>query len=338
MNENLYRNLLPLPLSAKSVFCPAPFIQLLLDPKGHISPCCWMQDYHLGKIQNHSLKDIWNGEALQKLRNEFLTGDIITCKKMIDHIQCHKKFERFIKDLELKDTITFPPKRLDLRLQGKCNLACKMCQVWQEPNDTYTEANFWTESENTVFQHLAEIDLLGGEPFVQDSTYRLIREVSSKSPNCVWAISSNLNFRLTSHIQKLLDSIIIRWFQVSIDSLNEKTYSEIRRKGSLKKVLNTLDDLIKYRDQRQDKNLKHFIIVGSMCVQKDNWKEIPAFLQYCLEHHMKPNLQFAYTPHQLSLKSLPQEEKENVTSFLIDHCNEQLTQYIRPILCGLTDE
>jgi len=113
----------------KESFCFAPFSQVLLQPTGKIVPCCYHFGVDLGSSDQDFLTDVWNGNRMKKLREEFLTGKIRKCKSRIHNIQCNRSFDRFRATSDLSMVQKKPPQRLDLRLNGQCNLSCVMCDV-----------------------------------------------------------------------------------------------------------------------------------------------------------------------------------------------------------------
>ncbi|MGZ3722402.1 MAG: radical SAM protein [Bdellovibrionales bacterium] len=295
-------------------FCYLPFVQLLLQPTGVISPCCWNQDIVLGSVPQSTLADIWNGEQIRELRREFLSGNPVKCKKHMHQIGCHR-FNRgdYAKNPDLSEVQTLGPRRLDVRLNGHCNLQCIMCDVWKQPNGLYDNSDFWALGPTDIFPHLMEVDVLGGEPFVQADTYRLIHEVSAVNPNCSWAFVTNGNYNVKP-ILKRLDKLSIRWFMLSLDSVVPETYAKIRKGGNLERTLQTIEALAEYQHIRRDQG-RRFDFSVSMCVQKDNWREIENFFTYCLVVGVRPWLQFAYDPQSVSLLSLPLSERLEILRY-----------------------
>lgn len=290
--------------------CQFPFYQLLLQPNGDVSPCCWNQKLILGNIKRQNLDEIWNGDQIKSLRREFISNRPVTCQKYMDEIGCHLKSQR---DFPIPNQIHIsePPRRLDLRLNGRCNLKCIMCDVWSQKNGTYDETSFWTKGPIDIFPYLREIDMLGGEPFFQRDTFKLIEEVSRVNSQCSWAFVTNGNYSLQSKIKSALDGIRIRFIQVSIDSLNEDTYGSIRVGGLLSKSLKTLNDFISYRNRRilLGNGFKLFV---SFCVQQRNWTEVEDFILFAIRNKVALVLQFAYEPSSASLLGLDDLKRKSI--------------------------
>lgn len=61
--------------------CPLMFYELLVHADGSVSPCAVDYEYqkqNLGNVNNNTLKEIWNGEELRKIRIESLKGERIS--------------------------------------------------------------------------------------------------------------------------------------------------------------------------------------------------------------------------------------------------------------------
>jgi cyclic pyranopterin phosphate synthase len=321
-------------------FCFFPFTQLLLQPTGTVSPCCWNQGIVLGKVPEQKLLDIWNGEPVRKLRREFLDGRPESCAQQMRHVGCHRFSRRTVPlEFERSEHQNRTPPRLDVRLNGKCNLKCVMCDVWSQPNGLYNKSDFWERGPSEIFPNLRELDVLGGEPFIQSDTYRLIDEVSAINPECTWAFVTNAHYKFGDAIRSRLDKISIRWMQVSLDSLNAETYSKVRRGGHLERVIETFNALLSYRAERASQG-RGFRMMASMCVQRENWREIPEFLELIQgKNQVEPILQFAYDPLPVSLLGLPEEERRQIATELDGYARKMGSEPWRftPVLAPLLD-
>jgi MoaA/NifB/PqqE/SkfB family radical SAM enzyme len=320
----------------KKPLCHYPFTQMLLQPTGFVSPCCYLQETTIGNLKNQPLLEIWNGEPLQNLRREFLEGQHSTCAKNMREIQCHQSSERHLNDpVEYTVVKSQHPVRLDVRLNGKCNLQCIMCDVWQQPNGVFDKTDFWIKGPTEIFPYLKGLDVLGGEPFIQKDTFKLINLVSGSNPDCRWSFVTNGQYEFNDHLSKYLDKIKIDWIQVSLDSLNSENYARIRKNGILKKTLKSIEALAAYNQQRSESGNEFFLKI-SMCVQITNWQEVPEFLEFCRQINAGPILQFLYTPHELSLLATNRAyRKEVLRSFL--SVEQNYWPYLAPIRAPLIE-
>ncbi|MDR3607774.1 MAG: SPASM domain-containing protein [Oligoflexia bacterium] len=318
-------------------FCYYPFMQLLLQPTGVVSPCCWNQEITLGKVPESDLSEIWNGPRIRELRREFLEGNPKMCESQIRNIRCHLWSGRdYSHRLSLDEVQKGGPKRLDVRLNGKCNLQCVMCDVWKQPNGLYEQSDFWNKGPTEIFPSLLELDVLGGEPFVQSDTFRLIDEVSAVNPGCTWAFVTNGNYKFSDPIVRRLDKIKIRWMQVSLDSLREETYRKIRLGGDLQKAIRTLDGILAYQKERE-KIGRGFRVLITMCVQKLNWAEVGEFVGYAKKCGIELVLQFAFQPDTVSLLSLSNDELVPVEKYFSSLSGEFGEQILHAVLQPVRD-
>jgi cyclic pyranopterin phosphate synthase len=212
-----------------------------------------------------------------------------------------------------------------------------MCDVWKQPNGIFDQTDFWSTATEKIFPYLKEIDVLGGEPFVQKDSFRLIREISRINPDCTWAFVTNGNYNFIP-VAKHLDQVHLRWIQLSLDASTEKTYLEVRKGGGFQLVLRTLQLLTEYREVRERMDAP-FDLSVSFCVQRGNWLEIPGFLELCQKFNVHPIFQLLFEPTPLSLLTLPEIEKKKIATFLEPLRNEGLQSAIlNPLLHSLTEE
>lgn len=309
--------------------CSAPFSQLTLDSQGNVYPCCYHFGYRLGNINRDSITSIWHGPKLKKLRQEFLTNQIKTCRGRMKNLSCHQSFQH------LPSVQANSPVRIDIRLNGTCNLKCIMCDVWKNPEGVFDQGNFWEDSQENLFPYLAEIEVIGGEPFIQEDTFRLIREVSKVNSNCLWSFVTNASYKFSKRIKSTLEGINLGKIHISLDSLDPSTYAKIRRGGNLKTTLHCLDQWLKFRDERRKMGFE-FPMVLSSCILQHNWQEIPTFIQFCQTKGCIPQLQYAYKdPSGSSLEFLGHHEREIVSQSIRKSIKQDDIRFVRPILAAL---
>jgi radical SAM protein with 4Fe4S-binding SPASM domain len=300
-------------------FCALPFSQMVLHPDGHIAPCCNLDNYVLGNINDQSLLEIWNGDPIQRLREQFLLKTPTVCKECMNTFACHNDKAILNDTVERKGFQTRPPARLHMRLNGQCNLECTMCDIWQQPNGRYTDQNFWQSARRELFPYLKHLEVLGGEPFIQKDTFRLINEVQKVNPNCQWSFITNGNYKVTPKLLTQLDPLNLNCIQLSIDSLEPQQYVKIRKRGNLKKVLETFTSLLQFREYRAAKGTPFHLVV-SKCVQKNSWLDISDFFDFAIQNNVELLFQYVHTPHSSSLNS----ESDKIRQ----HCKNEIANMI----------
>ena len=312
------------------IYCPAPDYQLQLRPNGDVGVCCYHFGIKLGNVNTHTLLEMWNGRKLKKLRDEFKTQSIKTCRSRTKHQRCHQRISPLNSGESLNNE---RPKKLEVRLNGTCNLQCVMCDVWQQPRGVYTEANFWNEARKEIFPFLNEVEILGGEPFVQTDTFKIIAEIQKVNERCFFSFVTNGHYPWTQRLAHTFESIRLRRLHISLDSLDSKTYSSIRRSGNLDLVMETLPKLVSAaKTQNAD-------LAFSMCVLQSNYHEIPQFLLFCKEHEATAILQYAFhdPSKQESLKYLSRNQREDIAEQILSKTEHAEIEGVHEIISALRE-
>jgi radical SAM protein with 4Fe4S-binding SPASM domain len=321
-------------------FCVVPFTTIILEPNGDVGVCRQKgTEFIFGNIKDNTLEEIWNGEKLTSWRKEFISGEIDTCTKEMKHMRCHqcKENNQMLDALNFDNLLESKIIKLTANFNGQCNLQCQMCHIWKMPNGLYDEVNFWEYAKESLFKTIHEIDMLSGEPLIQKDTFRLINEVSDVNPECKWTITTNAHWKLNDHIQSHLDKIVLKNLIVSIDSLDKETYYKIRYPGKIDLVLQNLEELIRYKNERQSNGLQPFNIHWNFLAQKDNWREIPEVLKYTQDRGILPFVTFLYEPEEYSLLTLPPHEQKEIITYLIENTLHKDLPQIRRVILPLIE-
>lgn len=322
-------------------FCVVPFSNLILNPNGDIGVCRQKGTKHVvGNILNESLEDIWNGDYLKKWRQEFLTGQIKICEKEIKNDACHLSADNYtlFPSVELEANQSGSFLKLTANFNGQCNLKCTMCDIWMMQNGLYDEIGFWDRAEKEFFPFIKEVELLSGEPFIQKDTYRLIDAISAVNPDVLWSFTTNAHWKLTDKIKESLSKIKVKNIICSVDSLDPKTYSSIRKEGKLEVVLKTIDELLAYEKERLKEGLSPLSLSLHFLVMKNNWHELTEVVDFVDDKKMRLTINNCYEPKELSLWDYPAEEEFEVACRLIKKCNSyQVKRLMRFFLSVAND-
>ena len=300
-------------------FCIMPFVNIILEPTGSVGLCRHKgTEFSLGNIKENTISEILNGEKARKWRREFIEGKPQICKVELKHRKCNlcPELNKMLPHTPIEET---PEKyiRLTANFNGFCNLECQMCHIWKMPNGLYDEINFWQPAKLDVFPFLKEIDMLSGEPFLQKDTYRLIDEVTSVNNDCLWTFTTNAHWKLNSKIKNSLDKINIKNIILSVDSLIPNTYAKIRKNGNLSIVLDNIQKLREYEQERLKNGLSALNMHLHFLTQPDNWKELQSIIDYCIKNNIHPFISFCYEPYQHSLESQDQSVREGILDFYL---------------------
>lgn len=324
-------------------FCVAPFVTLLLEPDGKVGACRHKgSEFPVGNILQQSFEEIWNGTYLKQWRKEFLEGKPQICKTEVKDRKCNlcPSYNRLLEFAEIQEVQSKRPSRIAFNFNGHCNLECVMCHIWQKENGLYDRIGFWNEIDPWI-QDLQEVELLSGEPFIQKDTYRLIDLLSEKRPQAKWTITTNANWKLNDFIKKKLDLIEVKNIIVSLDSTNELTYQQIRKKGNFSQALETLRGLKTYEQVRIDSGKSPLGIKINFLIQLSNWQELAAVSKFSNDEGVEVFRTFLYEPSEFSLLSLKEIERVSILEWYFTRLTKEEIKtsfrVIRPLLDSLSD-
>lgn len=282
---------------------------MTLRHDGNISPCCYLYEDSVLKAGESSVMEAWNSEAMREFRIEQLSGVPKRCEVYTRSLSCEEDFEKWRSTTTLDIRRAAPPRRLDIRLSGECNLRCVMCDVWKHDKSPYTEENFWAHGPKEIFPFLEELDIVGGEPFVQEHTFRLIEEVGKVNPGVRFGFITNGQWEWAGRIEKALSSVRISFVQMSLDSLAPESYAKIRREGTLEKSLRALDALIELRKR------KPFTLAVSQLLSSMNWRELGSFAAFAKARGLAPRWQLLREPAKISLKNADKNQRQEAGDY-----------------------
>jgi MoaA/NifB/PqqE/SkfB family radical SAM enzyme len=178
-------------------YCLLPFIHFHVGDRGQVNACC-VAKIPFGNINEASLVDIWNGEAINEIRSKFLNGE--TDKRCE---VCHKLEASGAKSIRQETLEKFPnlnvshhqqyPVYFDIRFSNVCNFRCRTCwhgasskwfkdakalgtNMGQEAiiKNIHDFDNFISQNGDAL-KYAQEFYFAGGEPLVTEEHYRLLQ-------------------------------------------------------------------------------------------------------------------------------------------------------------------
>lgn len=220
--------------------CYAPFTSLHIEPNGNVKACCMNQWHHLGNLATRSLRSIWDGAALQQLRDALAVSDFSRgCENCGTEIRrgSPESAERRVFDVF---RVTGPrpswPSNLELALSNTCNLQCVMCngelssairrhREGREPLPDPFGEDFFDELDDFL-PHLSSATFLGGEPFLARSSMRVMERLVELglAPEC--SVITN-GTRLDDRVRRLVSELPMN-VSVSIDAVDPELLRRIR--------------------------------------------------------------------------------------------------------------
>ena len=283
-------------VSLEGRFCKNPFRQVDLEPDGAAFACCsaWLPT-PMGNLENSSLMEMWNGHAMQKIRESIYDGSFRYCR----HDRCpeiksgtlpslqegekDREFGPFVK--QRCTTLETPPRFVNLVNDRSCNLYCPSCRTTRINHNDGPEYEKAANLQQRLLEpYLAEpnerefkLSITGsGDPFASRAYRELLYSVDgSQYPNMNISLQTNgvlltpRNWQRMKKIHANISTILI-----SFDAATEETYNNTRRGGNWATLLANCERMAKLRASGEVKHLRYDFVA-----QRDNYREMPAFVE-----------------------------------------------------------
>jgi MoaA/NifB/PqqE/SkfB family radical SAM enzyme len=280
-------------------YCSKPFDNIEVHLKGEVFFCCpsWLKT-SIGDLETQQIKEVWNSPKAQMIRESILDGSYRHCDKtMCPYIQSSKLevFEDLSFDLQKKISekkliLEDLPEKVMLVYDLSCNLSCPSCRTQKiiapPGSESFKKVEFLTDKINDEFiKTLGEGHLLlnitgSGDPFASGVFRKFLENLEGeKYPNLKIDLQTNgllFNPKMWEKLSKIHKNI--NQICVSIDAVDEETYTVVRRDGSWPILVENMKFLAKLR------KLKKFnLLQARFVVQKSNYKEMDKFAKYFLK-------------------------------------------------------
>jgi sulfatase maturation enzyme AslB (radical SAM superfamily) len=219
---------------------------------------------------------------------------------------------------------------MEFELSNTCNLECVMCtgefsssirknrEKLPPLNDPYGPE--FIEQLEEFIPYLTDTKFYGGEPFLIDLYYDIWEKIIELNPKCRINIQTNATI-LNNKVKSLLErgNFLIN---ISLDSLEKDTYESIRVNAKFERVLENVEYFIDYCKR------KGTFIGISACFMRQNWKEMPSFIQFCNEKQVPVYFHMVVNPKHSAVWMLPVDELEQISCFFHQEFNLAATTEI----------
>lgn len=272
--------------------CLAPHHVLYFNKDGNVSVCCCTKKHIIGHWPTSTIKEIWFGEELKKMREDMKNKNFsescrVSCIQPIKSGNFEntmlKTFDNY--QMYFKNKNDYP---LDItfELSNICNYECIMCggnhssSIRKNREDlkkiecVYND-NFIDQLVEFI-PYLKIVKFYGGEPFLYNLNYKILDKIVELNPDCQISITTNgsiLNDKIKTYFEKLKNLKVT----ISLDSINKKTYELIRKNGNFENVMSNLNFF-----------LSHKVLIGiSVCPMIQNIYELPNIINFCNNHNIE---------------------------------------------------
>lgn len=270
--------------SDKKYICNAPFNNMYFNVLGQAGPC-WLTYLGGDTFPEKTLHEIWFGARYDSIREQIKHKDLgsqcATCKFNIEH----GNYVSVLANAYDVVPVSKYPTMMEFELGNTCNLECVMCKgelsssirknreklppVKSPYNDAYVE------QLKEFIPHLKEARFNGGEPFLININFHIWEEMLALNPAIKITIATNgsvLNYKVKDVLERGKFFI-----NLSLDGFSKESYEEIRVNGKFERVM---ENLLYFHDYCKRKGTILCIMTNPM---RQNWWEMPQFVDYCNE-------------------------------------------------------
>tara|TARA_X000001036_G_scaffold83609_1_gene75686 strand:+ start:5924 stop:7072 length:1149 start_codon:yes stop_codon:yes gene_type:complete len=287
--------------SEKQITCYAPFTSMHINMHGVMKPCPFsfkgVQKKFKRWTPEHSIKDFFNEEEYENLRNAMIEGTLtdacIYCKNSIKEDKPPSSLDfDWVGGKRNINNIT--PKEIEIELSNSCNYMCLGCgpthstqhvkNMGLEKDSRYI-SKFDANSEyydkiiidlKEIIHDLHRINFTGGEPFAQKIVYDILKMIEKEKPKDLKIHFTTNGSVMNGAVKRLAQKENTR-FTISLDSINPKIYPIVRVNGNLKNVMNNINYLLKQKAE----------LGCSFVISKYNVRELPDIVSWCNERFIE---------------------------------------------------
>lgn len=250
-------------------YCLLPWCFMQVHAGGMMQCCAVAPDTDIGdfildyceKVDKDPECDPFNNEGLQAIREGILTGNLRPmcrdCFFVANKLITTEKLREELIDLLSKKHPDMDFDTVDLRkvhnyewmaisFTNRCNLSCVYCvQSVHKDTNPYFKMEFPYEYAEKTLDYFASMGLrnfstcVEGEATLYKDWYKLFSWFHEKYPDIKLRMTTNLSRKYNDQELELLAKY--RLLDISIDTLDPELFSQLRRNGNLKLILNNID-------------------------------------------------------------------------------------------------
>lgn len=309
--------------------CFAPFVNMYFSRHGDVFVCCHNRNYSIGKYPDNSITDIWNSKKADNLR-QHLKNNNLSLGCQVCQLDLEKKFYNEVRanHFDQLPINSKYPTMMEFELDITCNLECTMCSGEFSSSIRKNREKIapfkpiysddFVEQLKDFIPYLSETRFSGGEPFLIPIYIKIWEAIVEINPSCLISLQTNGTV-LNNRVRRVLE---MGRFEVgvSLDSLNKETFESIRKNSKFETVMSSIDFFESYCKSKKT------IFRLSMCVMRNNWKEVPEFLAFCNSKEAYMSLHKVNNPVELGIRYLSSSELKEIYEYMqsakIDAANE----------------
>ncbi len=321
------------PFDGGGVGCIQPFYNFEIYPDGQARTCIsTIMAMKIGRVTERPILQIFNSIEAKLVRISMYQKEYTYCSKscpVFNENRFHKIDRKFIEEWEFlrsdqrqvilnkRLTIKNGPSKISDNANVACNIGCEFCFLPVQTN----EIRVINEMTNYIIHHKDELKIVhfcGGEPLMQQSTKKILREYQNLN-SCKFEFVTSLS-SLDHEMRGLLSRIPIHYFNVSVNAANAQTYQKTIARGDWAALQQKIEIIYALSDGR---------MYMSFVVTKHNFHEIAEFARYASERKVT-------SIHFHTLK--PGPDAYRALSLGTFEAQAVLNQLDHPVFCELGDK
>ena len=286
----------------KKYYCTRPFEFFETHDNGNVGFCCpsWINNYHIGNINENSVEEVWNGEPAQELRRSILDGSFKYCDKNVcPHLRSKTHCVQTLHQIEQvtergwdlvaddirnnKTVLDHKPLLLHFGYDRSCQLACPSCRlevIMENGKKKEYILGLQDKLRKEAFEDAKTFTITGsGDPFASPVFRELLMTLQEhEAPNLEYIQLLTNGLLIDTYWDKISDFARdkIKHISISIDASSEDTYKKVRKGGSWDRLIENLEFTKKLRNEGQIISFN-----TSFVVQSDNVEEMVSFVDLC---------------------------------------------------------
>jgi len=299
--------------------CNAPFTNMYFGHEGRVSACCFNRTHLMGSYPEMSISEIWNSSKANELRELLKKDDLTSGCQSCEVLIQNKNFDGVVaKNYDVLPINDAYPTKLEFELSNTCNLECIMCfgefsssirkNREKKPAIPMVYDDAFIAQLEEFIPHLQSVRFFGGEPFLIDIYYQIWDLIVSINPDCQIVVQTNATV-LNNRVKNLLDNGNFK-INVSIDSIEEKTYEAIRINADFTRVKENIEFFHSYCEH------KNTNLGISFCPIPMNIMELPEVIKFCNDRNAFVYFNTVWHPAEHCLANLSSAELRTIFQFL----------------------
>lgn len=260
------------------------FIQVI-DYRGTVRLCCWINNNEIGNLSNQSLKEIYHGEQAEKIRRKLSNGDYSDCN--VDACPYLAMGDMDNHMVEISEVSEYP-EELYLAYEEVCNYSCTSCTIHRTmmENKTKDLENGYDKIEKELREVLPYIKTISANGRVElFASKRILKLLSNWKP---LAPAEEISVYLETNGSMFDEK---HWQQISnlgqyhlsvaitVMSFDERTYQIL---SGTKLPISQIESNLLFVKGLREKGIVNYFEIATV-VQERNFRRLPEFTRRCVE-------------------------------------------------------